>query len=165
MILQIAKGSGVSFLPGEEVFVDPQDLRTNGRVILAGVLLQAAQEVAFYGGSPDALAPAQATPVDAVQVLLIDHLLEAFTGPLERLNARQPLAKPAAALEALALAHFEGKNATPETPVIMANGSPAPTLVPQTRSPALRARQRPGISGADSNRPATSFDLANLVLG
>ena len=98
MILQIAEGRGVALLSGEEVFVYAQDLGTDRRMILSGVLLQAAQEVAFHSRRANAFSPAKATPVDAVQMPLIDHLLEALAGPLKGLNTRQLLAKRPAAV-------------------------------------------------------------------
>src|SRR5438067_1662750 len=104
MILQIAEGGGVTLLPGEEVLVNAQDLRTKQRVILSHVLLNPAVEIPLNRRGPDALPPAQATPVYTVQVLLINHLLEAFACPLERLNARQRLAKRPAAVGATAFA-------------------------------------------------------------
>ena len=78
MVLQIAESGGVALFAGEEVLVDAQHLRANGRMILAGATLQAAQEIALYGGRSDALPPSQPAPVNAVQVLLKDHLLSLF---------------------------------------------------------------------------------------
>jgi hypothetical protein len=129
MILQIAEGGGVALLPGEEVFVDAQDLGTNRRMILSRVLLQPAQELAFHSGRADAFSPAKATPVDAVQVPLIDHLLEALAGPLKGLNTRQLLAKGTAAVEARSLANLEFQYAPAKAPVVMTDGSTAPALV------------------------------------
>ena len=82
MVLQIAEGGGVALLAREEVLVDAQDLGANRRMILTGSTLQAPEKVALHGRGADALAPSQAAPVDAIQVLLIDHLLEALTGSL-----------------------------------------------------------------------------------
>src|SRR5215831_18142404 len=67
MILQIAEGSGITLLPGEEVLVDAQNLGTKDGVILTDVLLNAPVEVALHGRRPDPLSPAQATSVDTVQ--------------------------------------------------------------------------------------------------
>ena len=104
-------------------------LGTNRRVILSRVLLHPAQEVAFHGGSPDAFSPAKATPVDAVQVPLIDHLLEALASPLKGLDTRQVLAKRPAAVEAGTLANLEFQHAPAKAPVVMTDGSAAPTFV------------------------------------
>jgi hypothetical protein len=76
------------FFRVKKLFVDAQDLGTNWRVILVGMLFEPAQEVALHGGGADALAAAETTPVDAVQVPLIDHLLEALAGALKGLNTR-----------------------------------------------------------------------------
>jgi hypothetical protein len=66
-----------------------------------------AQEIALDGGGANALPPAQATAVDAVQVLLKDHSLETLAGSLEGLNPWNALAKPAAAIQTTALAHLQ----------------------------------------------------------
>ena len=102
---------------------------------------------ALHTGGSDALAPPQAASVDAVQVLLEDHLLEAFTGSLERLDAWNVLAEVAAAVQTAALAHLQAQNTLTKAPIVMADGSPAPALVSKTRSPALGTRYRPGIPG------------------
>ena len=114
-------------------------------MILTRSPLQVTQEVPLHGGRPNPLAPSQATPVDAVQVLLVDHLLETFTGPLARLHARQALAKAAAAIQTAALAYWQVQNAATETPVVVPDLAPAPAFVPKMRSPALGARYGPGI--------------------
>jgi len=62
-------------------------------MILAGSTFQVAQEVPLYRSRPDSFPTTEAAPVNAIQVLLIDHLLEALTGPLVGLHARQALAK------------------------------------------------------------------------
>jgi len=134
-------------------------------MVLAGAALEVAQEVALHGGGADALAATQATAVDAIQVLLIDHLLEAFAGALEGLNPGNALAKRAAAVETAALAHLQVQDAAAEAPVIMADFAPAPAFVSQPRAAALRARYRPGIPGRYRNRAAGSFYRGNLVLG
>jgi hypothetical protein len=74
-----------------------------------------AQEIALHRGGSDAFPSPQTTPVDAVQVLLVDHLLEAFTGPLPGLYARQALAKAATAIQTPALAHFQIQDAAPRS--------------------------------------------------
>ena len=134
-------------------------------MILTREPLQVPQEVPLHGGRPDALAAAQATPVDAVQVLLIDHLLEALTGSLGGLHARQVLAKGAAAIQTAALAHFQVQDAAAKPPVVMADFAAAPALVSQTRSTALGARYRPGIPGRYRDRASTSLNRGNLELG
>ena len=98
------------------------------RMILTGSTLEVAEKVALHGRGSDALASAQATPVDAIQVLLIDHLLEALAGSLAGLHARQLLAKGAAAIQAAALAHLQIQDAAPETPVVVADESGGTSL-------------------------------------
>ena len=134
-------------------------------MVLAGLTLQMAQEVSLHGGRPDALSPAQAAAVDAVEVLLINHRLEALTSSLPRLHARQALAKRAATVQATTLAYLQVQDAAPKAPVIMANFPPAPALVAQTRSAAVWTRYRPGIPGRYRNRPSAALDGGNLVLG
>ena len=89
VILQVAHGGGVAFAAGEEVLVDAQDLGADGRMVLAGTTLEAAQKVALHGGGADALVSPQAAPIDAIQVMLKNHLLKAFAAALERLDAWQ----------------------------------------------------------------------------
>jgi hypothetical protein len=134
-------------------------------MILACPTLQMVQKVALHGGRPDTLASAEAASVDAIQMLLLYHLLEALAGSLARLNARQALAKRSAAVQATALAHFQLKNAAAETPVVVPDSPPAPAFVPQMRSAAMRARYRPRIPGRYRNRAAVSLNGGNLVLG
>jgi hypothetical protein len=74
-------------------------------MILTSLPLQAPQEVALHGRGGDALPSPQAASIDAIEVLLKDHLLETLTGPLERLDPRQLLSKKAAAIEAAAFAN------------------------------------------------------------
>ena len=88
-------------------------------MVLPGPSLEVAKKVALHGCRANALASAQATPVDAIELLLIDHLLEAFAGSLTRLHARQPLAKGAAAIQTAVLAHLQIQEAPPEAPVVM----------------------------------------------
>jgi hypothetical protein len=106
VVLQIAEGGGVALLAREKVLVDAQDLGAERSVVLAGATLEMAQEVTLHGGGADALAPPRATPVDAIQVLLVHHFLEAFACSLIGLNTRQALAKRAPAVQAAALAHL-----------------------------------------------------------
>ena len=77
----------------------------------------------------------QAAPVDAIQVLLIDHLLEALTGSLAALHARKLLAKGAAAIQAAALPHLQIHDAAAETPVVVADKAVAPTLFRRREPP------------------------------
>ena len=140
MVLQVAEGGGVALLTREEVLVDSQNLGANGRMVLVGSPLEAAQEIALHDSGADASPPAQATPVDAIQMLLIDHLLKALTGSLARLHARQALAKRAAAIQAAALAHPQIHQAAAEPPVIVADHPAAPALVSQPRASALPPR-------------------------
>jgi len=165
VVLQIAEGRGVALLAREEVLVDAQNLGTSGRMILPDPALEVAEKVALHGGGANALASAQATPVDAIQLLLIDHLLEAFAGSLTRLHARQLLAKAAAAIQTAALAHPQIHEAPPEAPVVVPHHPAAPAFVSETQASAPRARYRPGIPGRYRNRAAVSLDVANLVLG
>jgi len=134
-------------------------------MILAGAALEVAHEVPLYGGRSDFLPPAQTTPVDAVEVLLIDHLLEAFTGSLERLNSRYPLAETTSAIQAPALAYLKHQHATAESPIVMPDGAPTPAFVPQMRTSAGRTRYRADVAGRYGNLAAASLDVANLVLG
>jgi len=134
-------------------------------MILTGSTLQAPEKVALHGSRSNALPPSQATPVDAIQVLLIDHLLETLTGSLAGLHTRQVLAKESPAVQTAALAHLQVKDSSTESPVIMPDGSPAPALVTQSRSSALGARDWPAVSSRYPNRAAASLDLANLVSG
>jgi hypothetical protein len=74
-------------------------------MILTGLPLQTPQKVALHAGGCDAFPPPQAASIDAIEVLLKDHLLEALTGPLERLDARQLLSKGTAAIPAATFAN------------------------------------------------------------
>jgi hypothetical protein len=165
MVLQIAECRSVALLAGEEVLIDSQDLGAAGRMILMSSTLEAPEKVALHGSGSNALPPPQAASVDPIQVLLKDHLLEALTGALAGLHPRQPLTEPAAAIEAAALAHAQVQEASAESPIVMPDGPPAPTLVSHTRSPARGARYQPGIPGRYRNRAAASLDVVNLVLG
>jgi len=147
------------------VLVDAQHLRANQRMILAGSPLQAPEKVALDGSGSNPLASAQATPVDAIEVLLIDHLLETLTGSLTALHAWQKLPEAAATIQAAALAHLQLHHGPPEAPVLVADDPAAPAFVSQMRASALGARYRPGIPGRYRNRAATALDVANLVLG
>ncbi len=134
-------------------------------MILTRSSLQTPEKVALYSGGANALPPSQAAPVDAIQMLLINHLLEALTGSLATLHAGQRLSKGAAAVQAAALAHLQIHDAAAETPVVVADEPAARAFVSQTRASALRARYRPGIPGRYRNRAAASVDVVNLVLG
>ncbi len=68
-------------------------------MILVLAAVQAAEKVALYGGGANPFAPSQAAPVDAVQVLVKDPLLEALAGSLEGLNAWNLLLKETAAIQ------------------------------------------------------------------
>jgi len=74
-------------------------------MILTGLPLQAPQKVALHGRGGDPLPPSQAASVDAIEVLLKDHILETLTGPLGRLDPRQLLSKRAAAFQAATFAN------------------------------------------------------------
>jgi hypothetical protein len=165
MVFQIAQGGGIALFAGKEVLVDAQDPRTNRGMILTSLPLEVVEKIALHGSRSDALASAQATPVDAIQVLLINHLLETFTGSLPGLHARQPLAKREAAMQAASLAHLQIHDAAAETPVVMADDAAAPAFVSQTRASTPRARYRPGIPGRYRNRAAIALDVVNLVVG
>ena len=153
------------FFRVKKLFVDAQDLGTNWRVILVGMLFEPAQEVALHGGGADALAAAETTPVDAVQVLLIDHLLETLAGSLKGLNARQLLPKESAAAQATTLPNGDFQDALAKTPVVVTDGSLAPAFVAQTRASAVWARYRAGMPGRYRNRSAIAADGGNLKLG
>src|SRR5579885_3565171 len=96
-------------------------------------------EVALYGRRPYAFPPSETTAVDAVQVEFIDLLLEAFTGALEWQNARQRLSERAAAVQTSALANLQREHTPPRSPVVVADHSPAPSLIAQARSPTVWA--------------------------
>jgi hypothetical protein len=98
-------------------------------MILTGTPLQMAYEIALHGGSSDPFPPAQTTPVDAIQVLLIDHLLEALTGSLEGLDPWQLLAECPSAIQTPVFADLHRQHATTESPVVVPHLTPAPTLV------------------------------------
>jgi hypothetical protein len=134
-------------------------------MILANATLEAAEKIALHRSGSDTLASTQAAPIDAIQVLLKDHFLEALAGSLAWLHSRQLLAKAAAAIEAAALAHLQVQDASSESPVVMADGSAAPALVSKARTSALGARYRSGIPGRYRNRAAVALDVDNLVLG
>jgi hypothetical protein len=134
-------------------------------MVLTGSPLQAPENVALHRSGSDALATAQAAPVNAIQVLLIDHLLEALAGSLPGLHARQLLAKGAAAIQTAALAHPQIHHASPETPVVVTDDPAAPAFVSQPRPSTLGARYRPGIPGRYRDCAAAAVDVANLVLG
>jgi len=55
-------------------------------MILASTPRQAAQKISLHGGGANAFASAEPAAVYAIEVLLKDHLLEALTGSLARLN-------------------------------------------------------------------------------
>jgi len=165
VILQIAESSGVALPAREEVLVDAQNLGAHRRMLLPRSPLEMTQEIPLHGRRANALASAETAPVDPVQVLLVDHLLEAFAGSLARLHARQALAKRAAAIQAAALAHLQVQRATAETPVVMAYFAAAPAFVSQMRSAAVWTRYRPRIPSRDRNRTSASLDRGNLVLG
>jgi hypothetical protein len=88
------------------MLVDAQHLGANRRMVLTRSSLEAPEKVALYRRRADALPPSQTAPVDAIQVLLIDHFLETLTGSLEGLYTWQLLTKGAAAIPAAALAHL-----------------------------------------------------------
>jgi hypothetical protein len=134
-------------------------------MVLTGPALQAPQKIALHRGGSNALASAQTASVHAVQVLLINHLLEALAGSLARLNAWQLLAEHAATIQTAALAHPQVHNAPPETPVVVADQPAARAFVAQTRASALGTRYRPSIPGRYRNRAAIALDVANLVKG
>ena len=134
-------------------------------MILASFSFQTTQEVALHGGRADALSPAQTTPVDAVQVLLKNHFLEALTGSLKRLNPWNTLPKRAATVQTAALTEVQAQHALPEAPIIVPDRPPTPALVSQTRTIAVGTRYRPGMPGRYRNRAAGSFYRGNLVLG
>jgi len=147
------------------VLVDAQHFRAFWWMILTGLPLQTPQKVALHGRGSDALALAETAPIDAVEVLLKDHLLETLAGSLRRLDPRQLLSKRAAAIQTAAFANTQVQEDTPESPVVMPHDSPAPALVSKMRAPALGARYRPGIPGRYRDRATTSLNVANLKLG
>jgi hypothetical protein len=106
-------------------------------MILTGSTLEVPEKVALHGSGSEALASAQTAPVDAIEVLLIDHLLETLTGSLAGLHPWQPLAKGAAAIQAAALAHPQIHQAPAEPAVIVADHPAAPAFVSQPRASAL----------------------------
>jgi hypothetical protein len=108
-------------------------------VILACPTLQPAKEVALHGRCTDALTAAQAAAIDAIEVLLKDHLLKILAGSLEGLNARNALPERTAAAQTPAPAHLQLQGDAAKAPLIMPNRPVAPTLTSQTRSPAVRA--------------------------
>ena len=84
---QIAEGGGVTFPAREEMFVDAQELGAVGRMPFSKLALQTAPEVALDGGGADAFPATQPAAVHAVEVLLIDVLLEGFASSLARQDA------------------------------------------------------------------------------
>ena len=76
MVPQVAQGGGIALSSGEEVLVDAQNLRAAGWLPLGELALEAAAEIALDGGGADTFSAAQAAAVDAIQVLLVDGLLE-----------------------------------------------------------------------------------------
>jgi len=129
VVLQIAEGRRVALFARKEVFVDPQDLSAYRGMVLAHSPMEVMQEVSWHGRSSDALAAAEPAAVDPIQVLLINHLLEALAGSLPRLHSRHALAKESPAIQAAALAHRQIQDSAPETPVIMAHPAATPALV------------------------------------
>ena len=107
VIAQIAQRGGVALPAGEEVFVNAQNTRTTGRVPLPELAAESVAEMALHRGCSDAFSAAQPAAVDAVQMLLEDHLAEGFAGSLARQDPRQRLAETAPALPALPLAGFQ----------------------------------------------------------
>ena len=134
-------------------------------MVLTGAALQPAQEVALHGGSRDALPPAQTAAVDAVQVLLKHHLLEALAGSLKRVNPWNTLPEPASAVQTTALPERQAQHALAKAPIIVPDRPPAPALVSQPRTMAVGARYRPGMPGRYRNRAAGPLYRGNLVLG
>ena len=165
MIFQIAEGGRLALFAGEEVLVDAQELGANGRMILTGTALQAPEEVALHGSGTNAFPLSQTASVDAVQLLLKDHLLETLTGSLERLDSGNRRPEVAATVQTLALASHQVQDATPKAPVIAPDSPPAPALVPQAGTLVLGSRYRPGMPGRYRDRAAADLDLANLELG
>jgi hypothetical protein len=98
-------------------------------------------------------------------VQLEHHLLEALAGALKRLNAWNPLAEGAAAIQTEVFAKFQPQQTMPETPVIMPDGPPTPALVSQARTLAVGARYRPAMAGRYRNRASIALYRGNLVLG
>jgi hypothetical protein len=161
MVFQIAEGGGVAFLAGEKVLVDARYRGAERSVVQAGSTLQAPQKVALHGGGADALAPSQTAPVDAVEVLLINHLLETFGGSLAGLNAWQGLAKPAATVQTAALADFQVEDPTRRKPQ-------SSWRTRRWHQPLFGRRDPPHWGhaiGPVRNRAAVSLEVANLVLG
>jgi len=134
-------------------------------MILPDSTIETAEKIALHRSGSDTPASPQATPVDAIQVLLKDHFLEALAGSLAWLHPWQLLAEAAAAIEAAALAHLHDQDASPDSPVVVADGSSAPAFVSQTGAAAFGARYRPGIPGRYRNRATAALDVVNLVLG
>src|SRR6185369_13545480 len=129
MVFQIAEGCGVALLAREEVLIDAQHLGTDQRVILSRLTLEAPQEVALHRSGSDPLASPQAAPVDPIQMVLIDHLLEALAGSLAPLYPRQLLAKTAPTIQAPALPHLQVHHGSSGTPVVVADDPATPSLV------------------------------------
>jgi hypothetical protein len=87
--------------------------------------------IAIWSGSgADALARSQAALVDAIQVLLKDHCLEALTGSLKRLNRWNAPAKPAATVQTAAFAEVQPQHALPEAPIIVPDQPPTLRTTP-----------------------------------
>jgi hypothetical protein len=147
------------------MLVDAQDLGANGCMVLAGVTLEPAEEIALHGSRPDTFPPPQTTPVDAIKMLLEDQFLEALAGSLEGLNAWDVLPEGAAAVQAAALANLQIQHAVAKAPVVMPNRPPAATLIAQAGSAAVGARYRSDMPGRYRNRPSASLYRGNLVLG
>src|SRR5512138_1486458 len=98
---------------------------------LAELALESTPEVALHGGGAKALPSPQPTPIDAVQVLLIDGLLKRLAGPLITQNAGQRLAGVAPALQAFRFGNLQVEHAVAQSPVFVTHRSLHPTLVAQ----------------------------------
>ena len=76
----------------------PRTFGQTRRMILTGSTSQVPEKITLHRSGSDALPPSQAAPVDAIEVLLKDHLLETLTGSLAGLDTGQVLAKEPAAI-------------------------------------------------------------------
>ena len=110
-------------------------------------------------------APSQPAAVDAVQMLLVDGLLEGLAGPLAGQDPQQPLAGLSVAVEALQFLRLHLQDATAQAPVFVPHRPVVQPLAVHASRPAVRAEFRPGIPGRNSDDSLLLLNLGNLEVG
>jgi hypothetical protein len=136
VVLQVTQGGGVALASGEEVLVDAQKPWAARWMPLGELALEPAAEIALDSGGADAFPPAQAAAVDAIQMLLVDGLLERLAGTLAAQDAGQRLAGAPPAAETFRLGDLDLQQAMAQAPVFVADRS---------TNPAIRTTQSDGI--------------------